>query len=62
MGVGGGGGGGLKATSLKSLKYICKGVHLLQVPAISLEVCNFTKHELRPTYFSRTLAALFIEF
>ena len=42
-----------------------KGVHLLKLPAISLQACNFTKNEHLHIYFSRILARfklLFIVF
>ena len=39
------------------LKNICGGVHMLvELPAISLQACKFTKNELLRTYFSRILA------
>ena len=57
-------GGGLKSKHEGSMgelkmqaKNTCEGVHLIvKLPAISLKTCKFTKTELLPTYFSRTLA------
>ena len=37
-------------------KYTIEGVHLIvELPAISLQVCKFTKKELLHRYFSRIL-------
>ena len=51
----GGGGGGLGRLKML-LKNTCEGVHLLvNLAALSLQACKFTKNELFCTYFIRIL-------
>ena len=48
-----GGGGGLKML----LKNTCEGAHLIvNLPAVSMQACKFTKTELLHAYFSIILA------